>query len=160
MDDSGHCYLAAPFAQPSLRFGLDTVFNAGAMDAYVARYNFTAVLRGQFAVRAGWNMVSVPVIVENYWGRYLDVAEPFVYDASYVKLREIKLSYRLPSKWLKRTPVKLATISLVGRNLWVIHKNVPNVDPESFYTSQNPQGIEWLGVPQTRSLGFNFNLRL
>ena len=78
-----------------------------------------------------------------------------------MKLRELKLSYRLPSRWFAGTPIQVATFSLVGRNLWLNHSNVPNVDPESQYSASNgTQGLEWLGVPQTRSLGFNFNIRL
>jgi hypothetical protein len=98
---------------------------------------------------------------EDYWGRYNDAASPFVYDASYVKLRELRLGYRLPSRWFRGSAIQMITFTVVGRNLWVIHKNVPNVDPESFFSSRNDsQGIEWLGVPAYRSFGFNFNIRL
>ena len=53
----------------------------------------------------------------------------------------------------------MATFSIVGRNLWIIHKNIPNVDPESNLNVGNAQGTELAGVPQTRSIGFNVNLR-
>ena len=112
-------------------------------------------------VLTGCSANTVRIDEQDYYADLAGFAEPFVYDASYVKLRELKLSYRLPSRWFANTPIQLATISLVGRNLWLIHSNVPNVDPESQYSSTNgAQGLEWLGVPQTRSLGFNFNIRL
>lgn len=104
---------------------------------------------------------TVGVDVEDYYGRIASqIGEQFVYDASFVKLREVQLTYRLPNKWFARTPIQLATISLVGRNLWLIHSNIPNVDPESNFNNTNAQGLEHSGVPQTRSLGFNFNVRL
>ena len=52
-------------------------------------------------------------------------------------------------------------VSLVGRNLWLISSDVDNVDPEStFRNDQNGIGLEHSGVPQTRSIGFNINVRL
>ncbi|MFQ5568940.1 MAG: SusC/RagA family TonB-linked outer membrane protein, partial [Rhodothermales bacterium] len=100
------------------------------------------------------------VFPQDYYGRIVSqIAEAFIYDASYVKLRQVQVSYRLPSRWLRRSPIKLATISLVGRNLWIIHKNTPNIDPESNLNVGNAQGTELAGVPQTRSIGFNLNLR-
>ena len=85
----------------------------------------------------------------------------FVYDASFIKLRELQLSYQLPSRLFRGTPIRLATVSLVGRNLWLIHSDVPNIDPESSFRNDSQGiGLEHSGVPQTRSIGFNFNLRL
>ncbi|GIV58284.1 MAG: SusC/RagA family TonB-linked outer membrane protein [Rhodothermaceae bacterium] len=103
---------------------------------------------------------TTKVYPEDYYGRIVSqIAEEFVYDASYVKLRQLQVSYRLPTRWLARTPVRMATISLVGRNLLILHKNIPNVDPESNLNVGNAQGTELAGVPQVRSIGFNLNLR-
>jgi hypothetical protein len=55
----------------------------------------------------------------------------FVYDASYVKLREASIGYSLPKSILANTSIQEAKISLVGRNLWIIHKNLPYADPEA-----------------------------
>ncbi|MCY4204153.1 MAG: SusC/RagA family TonB-linked outer membrane protein [Bacteroidetes bacterium] len=89
------------------------------------------------------------------------IGEEFVYDASFVKLREVQINYNLPSRLFARTPVKFVSISLVARNLWLIHSNVDNIDPESLYNSTNRGiGLEHSGVPQTRSVGFNLNVRL
>ena len=100
---------------------------------------------------------------QSYWSRIGGgfIGEEFIYDASFVKLRELSLSYRLPARLLVNTPVKFASISLVARNLWLIHSNVDNLDPESiFNNTQQGIGLEHSGVPQTRSLGFNVNVRL
>ncbi len=87
-------------------------------------------------------------------------AEAYIYDASYIKLRELQLRFRIPNGWVQGLPIQVASVSLVGRNLWLIHSKVPNVDPESAYNNSNAQGLEWAGVPQTRSIGFNVNVRM
>jgi hypothetical protein len=80
-------------------------------------------------------------------------------DASYVKLREVKLGYTFPSQWVKGLGLQSATVSLVGRNLWIIHKNVPNIDPETAFNTGNGQGLEDLTLPTVRTIGFNVNLK-
>ena len=102
------------------------------------------------------------VLPQTYYGRVAgSISNEFVYDASFVRLRELRLSYRLPASLLRGSPVRLATISLVGRNLTLLYSKVPNLDPESTYSTGNGGlGLELAGVPQTRSLGFNINVRL
>lgn len=85
------------------------------------------------------------------------VLTPFIYDASFVKLREVSLSYALPSSLLKNTPLTKASVSLVGRNLFYINKNTDGFDPESSYNNSNGIGIESASVPTTRTIGFNIN---
>jgi hypothetical protein len=67
--------------------------------------------------------------VENNYGTYGYAYNPnaaFIYDASYVKLREMVLSYALPQTWVAKTKIiKGAEFSVIGRNLWIIHKNLP-----------------------------------
>ena len=96
---------------------------------------------------------------QQYYKGFTNVDEQFIYDASFVKLREIKLGYTLPLKWIKNSGFQAATISLVGRNLWIIHKNVPNVDPETAFNTGNAQGLEDLTLPTVRNIGFNINLK-
>jgi hypothetical protein len=79
----------------------------------------------------------------------------FVYDASYIKLREVSISYALPSKWLSKTLIKGASLSAVGSNLWIIHKNLPYADPESGMRAGNAQGYSAGSLPSTRDFGFN-----
>ena len=93
-----------------------------------------------------------------YWGNSgRNPAALTVYDASYVKLRELSLSYNLPSKWLKNKLSK-ASISLVGRNLWIIDKNVPFADPESGLGAGNVQGYLSGSYPTLKTVGLTFNL--
>ncbi|MDF2931353.1 MAG: SusC/RagA family TonB-linked outer membrane protein [Chryseobacterium sp.] len=84
--------------------------------------------------------------------------EAFIYDASYVKLREAKLSYSLPSDLLRNTFIKGMTLSLLGQNLWIIHKNLPDADPEAGTSSGNIQGFQSGVMPTTRIYSFNVKL--
>jgi TonB-linked SusC/RagA family outer membrane protein len=82
----------------------------------------------------------------------------YVFDASYVKLREVALSYSLPATVIDKTPFTNITFSLVGRNLWIIHKNTEHFDPETGLGSGNNQGIETGSYPAVRTMGFNLKL--
>ncbi|MCF2873294.1 MULTISPECIES: SusC/RagA family TonB-linked outer membrane protein [unclassified Tenacibaculum] len=85
--------------------------------------------------------------------------ENYVYDASYVKLREVTLGYSFPKQFIKGTPFQDVRLSLVGRNLWLISSNAPNIDPEATLGSGNTQGFENGQIPSTRSIGFNLNVK-
>jgi hypothetical protein len=83
----------------------------------------------------------------------------FVYDASYVKLREVTFGYNIPHRLIKKIKIKNAKISVVGRNLWTIYRNTPQgIDPESGTTSGNGQGIEYGSFLPTRTIGVNVKL--
>ena len=83
----------------------------------------------------------------------------FVYDASYVKLREVTLGYNIPHRLIKKIKIKNAKISVVGRNLWTIYRNTPQgIDPESGTTSGNGQGIEYGSFLPTSTIGVNVKL--
>jgi hypothetical protein len=78
------------------------------------------------------------------------------YDASYIKLREANLTYSIPKKVLSRTNfIKGVDVSVFGRNLWIIHKNLPYSDPEENLSSGNIQGMQSGAYPTTRTLGVN-----
>ncbi|WP_439487446.1 SusC/RagA family TonB-linked outer membrane protein [Algoriphagus sp.] len=71
------------------------------------------------------------------------------FDASYVKLRELSISYQIPQQILSKSFLNSANISLVGRNL-LLWSNVENIDPDS--------GVDNLQTPSVRNIGFNINL--
>ena len=97
-----------------------------------------------------------PGEAQNYWSQLGERAsERFIYDASFVKLRQLTLGYMLPKKLLSKTPIQNLMVSFVARNLAIIYKNADNIDPESSYTSSNSQGLDYFGFPATRTFGFN-----
>jgi hypothetical protein len=107
----------------------------------------------------GPNTVLVsPANLSNYYSRVAGFTENYVYDASFIKLREISLGYRIPEKLLSKVKVARATLSVIARNLWTLYKKTPNFDPESNTTSDNAQGIAATVYPATRSLGVNLNI--
>ncbi len=101
--------------------------------------------------------------VENDYGTYGYAYNPqaaFVYDASFVKLREANITYSLPQSVVsKLAPFKGIDIQLIGRNLWIIHKNLPYSDPEENLTAGNAQGYQSGAYPTTRTIGANIKLR-
>jgi TonB-linked SusC/RagA family outer membrane protein len=99
---------------------------------------------------------------QDYWSvvRSLALVEPVVYNGGYWKLRQITAGYDL-SKFLPvNAPIKAVKLSLVANNVLLLKKWVDNIDPESFgYSSDNISGMESTGLPTTRSMGFNLNVK-
>jgi len=88
-------------------------------------------------------------------------AEPnkaFIYDAGYIKLREISLSYSIPAKLLKGAFIQGLTLTAVASNPLIISKHLPYADPESGLGSGNVQGYSVGSLPSTRDFGFNVKL--
>jgi TonB-linked SusC/RagA family outer membrane protein len=105
---------------------------------------------------------TVPVqSMQDFWGQFGSNAaatEAAVFDASYVKLREVALSYALPASVFKGQKfIKGLSFGLEARNLWLIDSNVPHIDPEVnlFGTGSIGEGVEFYNMPSTRSFGFN-----
>jgi len=95
------------------------------------------------------------------WGAFGYIRNPnkaFVYDASYVKLREISLSFTFPASMLKKTFISGITLSAVASNVWIIFKNLPYADPESGLGGGNIQGYTVGSLPSTRDFGLNLRL--
>ncbi len=84
-----------------------------------------------------------------------NITEQFIYDASYVKFRQLDIGYNISPKIASQIGASSLRIAFVGRNLWLIHSNVPNVDPESNFSIDNAQGLEFVSMPPARTLGFN-----
>ncbi len=99
-----------------------------------------------------------------YWQGYVvnggGVSVPFIYDASYIKFREISVSYDIPQKLLRGTGISSVVVGLVSRNPWIIRKHVPNIDPDSNYYNGNGQGLEYGSLPSRKSFGFNLKVKL
>jgi len=83
-----------------------------------------------------------------------------VFDGSFTKLREVSLSYSFDNvAFLNKAGIKDVNLSLVGRNLWIIQKNIPDIDPEVSSSAGNRSvGAETNAIPSTRSYGFNLKI--
>lgn len=96
---------------------------------------------------------------EEYWMSVCrNAPSMFIYDNSYVKCREITLSYNVPKSWLKNV-VKDLTLSFVARNPFILWKNIPNIDPDSNYNNTTGMGMEYGSLPSRKSYGFNVNVK-
>lgn len=103
------------------------------------------------------------VTSEQYWtsvGGAYGIGEAFIYDASYIKMREISLGYTIPKSLLSKASfIKNAKISLVGRDLFYISRHTPGTNPEGASSQQDwTQAFELNSLPPTKNIGFNINL--
>jgi hypothetical protein len=110
-------------------------------------------------VKADGSKNTTVLSAQAYYKALTNADESFVYSASYIKLREVKLGYTVPKKWAESIGFQAASFAVVGRNLWIIHKNAPNIDPETAFNTGNGQGLEDLTLPTVRNIGFNINLK-
>ena len=100
---------------------------------------------------------TIPISAETFWqdGGLFANAERGLFDASFIKLREVSLTYSLPQSLISKTPFGNVQIGAVGRNL-LIDTKTPNIDPEvNLFGNTNAQGYEYAQQPSTRSYGFN-----
>ncbi len=99
------------------------------------------------------NALNMTVTAQNYYGAESGISINHVYDADFIKFRSLSLTYSFP----QIGKIRSLNVSLVGRNLFYISKSTPNIDPESNYNNSNAQGIEYLGLPTTRTYGINLS---
>jgi TonB-linked SusC/RagA family outer membrane protein len=95
------------------------------------------------------------------WTGGRGIAEGVMYDASFIKLRELQIGYTIPDKVWGKLPFRGVNISFVGRNLFLWDR-VPHVDPENMSYSGGTAlpGIEFMALPSARSYGFNIRVKL
>ena len=114
-------------------------------------------------VDANGNVNTVVAPVQAYWEvvRSQALIEPAVFDGGYWKLRQVTLGYDFTKFLPDGFPVRGLTLSVVANNVLILKKWIDNIDPESFgYSSDNVVGMEGTGVPTTRGIGFNLNVKL
>jgi TonB-linked SusC/RagA family outer membrane protein len=100
-------------------------------------------------------------VAANTWGYdYYGKTELSVFDGSFAKLREVGLGYTFnKNNFFDKVGIKDLNLSFVGRNLWIISKNIPDVDPEVSQSAGNTSvGAETNAIPSTRSYGFNIKI--
>jgi len=106
---------------------------------------------------------SIAVTAQQYWGTFFafGTGESYVFDASWVRLRELSIGYTLPASVFRNTFIGGAELGLTGRNLFLHAPNFPHFDPENNVLGvSNAQGLEFNGLPSVRNIGFyvKFNL--
>ena len=88
------------------------------------------------------------------------IEESAIFDATYVKLRQMSLGYTFPKQWLNGTTLQDFKFSIVARNLAILYKAAPHIDPETGFSSSNGnQGMEFGQIPSARSYGFNVSVK-
>lgn len=96
------------------------------------------------------------ISASSYYGAL--IAEDFIYDASFIKLKELSIGYSFPKSMLKKTPIQSLNLSFVARNLAYLMKHTPGTSPEGGYdTTMFSQAIDFMAVPYTRTFGFSVN---
>lgn len=99
------------------------------------------------------------VEAQTYFGGLFALHENWIYDQSYVKLRELSFGYNLPSKALENLPIKSVGITFVAKNLWLIHSNVEGIDPSEISPGSNNYVFQEGGIlPGVRSYGVSLRL--
>jgi hypothetical protein len=115
-------------------------------------------------IGSGENPVYVPndviVDVQAFWNAQnpRTYHEAGIFDGSFVKLREVTFGYSLPQSLLSNSFIQGARLSLVGRNLAMLFRNHPHMDPEVDMKGGNAQGFASGEMPSTRNVGFNLNV--
>jgi TonB-linked SusC/RagA family outer membrane protein len=105
---------------------------------------------------------NIVVNAQNYYSTAFsqNIAESSVYDASFVKWRELSFSYALPRQLFKNIAVQSIDIGVTARNLAILYKKAPHIDPETaFGVDVGQQGLEYAQTPSTRTIGMNLNVK-
>ncbi|MDF1549078.1 MAG: TonB-dependent receptor, partial [Bacteroidales bacterium] len=102
---------------------------------------------------------DVYVDARDFYRNKRNFQEEFMYETSFVKLRELKLGYTLPKALVSKAKLQAVTISVVARNVALLSSFDGGFDPEQVNTISNTQGYEGGSLPSTRSIGFNISLK-
>lgn len=154
-----------------IRMGGD-IFDVGTgLARKTGMYEETAVGREEGVIGKGVKNVGTaenPVYVPNdviaavqpFWNATnpRNYHEAGIFDGSFIKLREVTLGYTLPQSLLSNTFIQGVRVSLVGRNLAMLYRNHPHMDPEVDMKGGNAQGFASGEQPSTRNIGFNLNV--
>ena len=126
-------------------------------DADIAPSDITAENAAEYGITG--NPVTTEVAAVNYFKSLFSGPDAGqVYDATFVKLQEVTVSYELPRRWLDALPVRTLRVTAIGRNLATLYQETPNFDPENAISATNVQGLEVGQIPPQRAFGFRLNL--
>lgn len=127
----------------------------------LGRENGETLADGGGLIVTGVNADGTPnttkVTSQAYFNALFQNHEANIVSATFTKLREVRLNYEVPRSVSNKFRVSAMNIAFVGRNLW-LHAAAPDIDPETAFDNSNVQGIEFIGVPSTKSMGFSVNV--
>jgi len=103
---------------------------------------------------------TISVSAQSYYQNKNTVYESSIQDGTYIKLRQVGLSYALSPELLKKSPFKAVSFGVTGRNLWIYAPHFTGGDPEvnSYGTGNGVQGIYSFSTPTSRSVDFSVKL--
>jgi TonB-dependent SusC/RagA subfamily outer membrane receptor len=127
---------------------------AGVLDATAFRPDSGLLIDG---VDPSGKPNSTNVSAQAYYHALGSIVEPWVYDATVVKLRDVRLAYTIPMTSVPGFSAQSARISLIGRNL-ALWAKAPNIDPETALSTSTFQGMELGQLPSARSIGFQVTI--
>ncbi|WP_026728191.1 SusC/RagA family TonB-linked outer membrane protein [Flavobacterium denitrificans] len=133
-----------------------TLVTGGVAPGGATVYDDGMIFSGVYADGTPNNKV---ISAQEYYKASYNISEAYIYSSTYVKLREIRLTYNVDKKLVKKLGLDGASITAAGRNLLFIYKEVPNIDPETAFNTGNVQGLESLALPTTRNFSLNVNLK-
>ena len=133
-----------------------TLVAGGTAPSGVTIYDDGMIFKGVYADGTANNQV---ISAQEYYKASYNISEAYIYSSTFVKLREVKLAYNLNKSFVKKLGLEAASITAVGRNLFFIYKDAPNIDPETAFNTGNAQGLESLALPTTRNYSLNVNLK-
>ena len=105
--------------------------------------------------------VAYYVQPRTYFNNLYGVVEEWLYDASYIKLRQISLGYNFPKPLMEKLPFESLKLSVYANNLWLIYSDVDGIDPsevEDYYSSGNARWVEAGQSPSQRTIGMDIKL--
>ena len=108
-------------------------------------------------VNADGSPNTTKVTAQAYFNALFQNHEANIVSATFTKLREVRLNYAVRPSIASKFRVSAMNVAFVGRNLW-LHAAAPDIDPETAFDNSNVQGIEFIGVPSTKSVGFSINV--
>jgi hypothetical protein len=127
---------------------------AGVLEETVVGRDTGIVVPG---VTASGEPNTVRITAEQFNHSFYPMHEASVFDASFIKLREVKFGWQVPGSLSERIGIQSAYLAFTGRNLW-LDTDVPHIDPETAFDASNVQGLEFGQFPSQRSFGIHLSV--
>ena len=115
------------------------------------------------AVKEDGSPNDIPIDMKTVYDfnrHYYRITESTIFPADFIKLREVQLNYAVPKIFSDRLGLNRINVAFIGRNLLILDKKVPHIDPETALNNSNMQGIESNQIPPVRRFGISISTSL